>query len=561
MRLQLRWLVGALAALALACWTPMTLLADQAPFWESPVGLLPGSPDSRVRMAAEHVDVRVVERGDEVRAIVSATFDMVNEGPDVSMIVGFPASTTSLFDQFAAPDAEGRRHADAPVMFSPQALRAFSVSVDGRELRSWRQDVPAAASAGFGPDWLMWELALAAGQQARVDVAYEQVLTDRPNQTVVQPMYVLRTGALWADTIGDAVVTFSAPDGGAFVGGPELFAGVRGDGATITYPRTDQVYGPSVAAESAPTRLVWRFRDVEPTGDVGTTYVRAEAWKRYADAAALASEPGASAAQFRDAAAGALAILSGANPCAGPSGDTCIGGPYQVPRGLVDQLADPARQRAVQARNLAPDDAQTLLTYADLEYWFAMPRHKHHGELGCWPSDAVDAYQRAADLGADRAGARIEDVREAARAVRRLGDARIATCSGQPDQHLDVEMVRATIDEGNWAWMNGVGRGGSAERYPDYFAGQWLAERHAEVDDLRRSGAYRMATLDRSEFTDITIHDANSATAETVEQWQDYTFSADRLPIRDASGTLRQRYELQRLDGQWKIVNAVIVRD
>ena len=53
------WLIGVVWLCALAS----PALADQAPFWESPVGLVPGNPDIQVRMAAETVDIEVVERG------------------------------------------------------------------------------------------------------------------------------------------------------------------------------------------------------------------------------------------------------------------------------------------------------------------------------------------------------------------------------------------------------------------------------------------------------------------------------------------------------------------
>ena len=124
-----------LAAVALLPHAPAAS-ADQAPFWESPVGLVPGHPDIQVRMAAETVDVEVVERGDEIHALVQASFTMANDGPEARVKVGFPASTVSLFDQLVTPDAEGRQIAHAPVMFSPQAIRQFRVSVDGQELRS-----------------------------------------------------------------------------------------------------------------------------------------------------------------------------------------------------------------------------------------------------------------------------------------------------------------------------------------------------------------------------------------------------------------------------------------
>jgi hypothetical protein len=293
--------------------------ADQAPFWESPVGLVPGNPDITVRMAAETVDVEVVERGDEIHALVQASFTMANDGPDASLKVGFPATTTSLFDQLVTPDAEGRRFADAPVLFSPQAIRAFQVSVDGQELRSWRQEVPAAAEAGFGADWLMWEMAFPAGQTTRVDVRYEQVLTDRASDRVVQPMYVLRTGALWHGTIGEATVTLRASDGGALVDGPELYMRPDGAGGVSTYPRADQIYGPADAARSSATQVVWRFTDIEPTRDVGATYVRASAWRAFAEAdRAIVADGSSDAALLRQAAVAALDILGGPYRWAAP---------------------------------------------------------------------------------------------------------------------------------------------------------------------------------------------------------------------------------------------------
>ena len=47
---------------------------------------------------------------------------------------------------------------------------------------------------------------------------------------------------------------------------------------------------------------------------------------------------------------------------------------------------------------------------------------------------------------------------------------------------------------------------------------------------------------------------------ETVETWQDRTLAADGSVIRDVSGRLRQRYDLRKVDGQWKIVGAIILR-
>ena len=64
--------------------------ADNAPMWESPEGLAPGAPNVTVRMADEQVDVKVVEQEGKPFALVSATFDMANDGPPATILTGFP---------------------------------------------------------------------------------------------------------------------------------------------------------------------------------------------------------------------------------------------------------------------------------------------------------------------------------------------------------------------------------------------------------------------------------------------------------------------------------------
>ena len=561
----MRRLIGGLVALTLMAWLafgsiPVTR-ADQAPFWESPTGLAPGGPGLQVRMAAETVDIQVVERGDEIHALVKASFSMANDGPTAQMKVGFPATTVSLFDELAAPDANGRRFADAPGTFSRQALREFQVSVGGQPVESSWQKVPAAADAGYGADWLMWEMAFPQGQTTVVDVSYEQVLTERPGQRVVQPMYVLRTGALWAGSIGEATVMIRAADGGALIGGPELFVGLDGRGGTATYPRAEQVYGAADAVEVSPTQLVWRFRDLEPTRDVGSTYVRSSAWRAYTNAdLALAGSGFSDVRLLREVASTALDILGGPTPCGSGEDMVCLNGPHRVPRGLVDLLAQPDRERARRALELAPDDPDALLTFGDFEWWFAMPLQKHHGELRCWPSAGVDAYERAKSAGAGGALPRLLGLRASARQVRMYGGAVIQTCSGEPDRRLDAEMVKATVEEGNRAWSYAVGRGGDASLYPNLFAGAWLDARTAEVQELRRNRQYRVAQLKQLDFGDLSFADDATASVETTEVWDDKTYAENGAVVRDASGRLRQRYELRKLDGLWKIVDGVILR-
>ncbi|MCC7371078.1 MAG: DUF4101 domain-containing protein [Chloroflexi bacterium] len=562
MRRYLRFLVAVVGALAIFAAAGAPAWADQAPFWESPTGLAPGHPDIQVRMAAETVDIVIVEQGDEIHAKVTATFTMVNDGPEATLKVGFPASTHSLFDHLAEPDAQGVRRAESPGTFSAYKIRTLDVAIDGQPPRSWRQEVQNAGSAGYGEDWAMWEMTYPAGRTTAVQVTYDQVLTDRASDRWVQPMYVLRTGALWFGSIGEVTVTLRAETGGAFVGGPELFWHLDDTGKLRTYPRNDQVYGPADAAEASSTRVVWRFRDIEPARDAGATYVRSSAWRTYVEAEQAILGGGMSDPQvLRAAADAAMDIVGGPAPCAWEGGRICVNGQQGIPSGLVDALGMTTRERARRALQLAPDDPAVLQTFADVEFWYAMPTRKHHGELGCWPSNAVDAYERAAALGAPEVPARLEALRSAAQGVRGKAWTSIDTCSHQPDARLEVEMMKATVAEGNAAWRSGVGRSGTAEVYPQFYDGHWLQERTAEVAQLRRDRHDRRAELTSLEFTNVSLIDETTATIETVEVWSDRTYAESGQVVRDASGRLRQRYDLKKIDGQWKIVDGHIVRE
>src|ERR1041384_3800990 len=83
------WRALAFAAL-LALVGSGTVGADNAPLWESPQGLAPGGPNVTVRMADEDVDIKVIEQDGTPMAIVNATFNMANDGPDATVLTGFP---------------------------------------------------------------------------------------------------------------------------------------------------------------------------------------------------------------------------------------------------------------------------------------------------------------------------------------------------------------------------------------------------------------------------------------------------------------------------------------
>ncbi|MBV9172152.1 MAG: hypothetical protein JOZ81_18935 [Chloroflexi bacterium] len=73
-------LLLALLAGAVVSTTPTR--ADNAPMQPTTAGLVPGVPGTTVRMAAEKVDIHVVERDNAIHALVTASFDMFNPRAD-----------------------------------------------------------------------------------------------------------------------------------------------------------------------------------------------------------------------------------------------------------------------------------------------------------------------------------------------------------------------------------------------------------------------------------------------------------------------------------------------
>jgi hypothetical protein len=70
------------------------------------------------------------------------------------------------------------------------------------------------------------------------------------------------------------------------------------------------------------------------------------------------------------------------------------------------------RRWAERSVRLAPNDPAAWLAYGDVEVWFARPTHHHRNELACWPTAAVDAYQRALRSGSPAADTRLKAFNE-----------------------------------------------------------------------------------------------------------------------------------------------------
>jgi hypothetical protein len=325
--------------------------ADNAPMWESSVGLTPGAATT-IRMQSEDVSLQIVERGSAAVAVVDATFDMNNPGPMTRLLIGFPN-----FVYGALPSTD----AFSPVFFTPANLTNFRAWTDSANYSPAIRQV--AVGQFGGSDWFVWSMPYPPKQLTHVHVAYEQKLNEQLDSPFYRPIvhatYVLRTGALWADTIGKATVTFTAPDGGGFVGAEKT-------------------------AEASDSKLVWQFSDFKPTFDPDAAYIYRAPWQELKAAEARVAAPDAAPADFLRAAQAAIKVLG-------------TDGPYAQPPVLVERYAAAMRSWANKATELGTPEAWEIA--GDVEHYAAMPTTKNHGELACWPDAGAAAYERAAALG------------------------------------------------------------------------------------------------------------------------------------------------------------------
>ncbi len=346
---------------------PAPLQADNAPMYETPTGITPGLPTTSVRMANEQVDVQVVEQGSAAIANVSATFNMINNGPAAQILTGFPG-----YEGFNSVDA------DLPLgvySFTPVNISNFKAWSDAGSYDVNQQSVQMKNADPTTPTatWFTWNMTYPQDKLLPVHVSYQQKLGeqqvsgDGDVSEFVNVVYVLTTGSLWAGTIDEARITFEAPDGGGFVGA----AG---------------------ASSAADDHLVWDFKNFKPSSDVGATYVFATPWKEVQTAEAAANSDRASPSD----------VLRGAQDLI-----QLLGAQAQVsllPKPLVERYEAEMEQWAARAAVLGTAGSWKAQGDAEL---FASRALGHNGSLVCWPVDAANDYQQAADLGSDAAADRL----------------------------------------------------------------------------------------------------------------------------------------------------------
>jgi hypothetical protein len=340
--------------------------ADNAPMWESPQGLAPGGPNVTVRMADEQVDIKVVEQGGNPLAVVNATFDMANDGPAATMLTGFP---NSAYSALVGSDYD-------PVTFTPARITNFKAWTDSATFTPTSRQVTPSGQR-FGSDWFVWNMSYPQGKTIAVHVAYQQQLDAGYTVDWSHVSYVLRTGALWNGPIGKATISM-ASDAGALMS---------------TDPVPQQQEG---------GKLIWSFENFKPTQDINALYINGRGWAKLQAAQSAASAPGATSADLVSSANAVLDVVISSDR------SQFTGTLYRMPPVLVNNYFLPAWAWAYAARDADPSNAAAWELLGDMAS--ISQAGKGLGPPTCWPSEALNAYQQAADLGSSTAGDKLSSL-------------------------------------------------------------------------------------------------------------------------------------------------------
>lgn len=532
-----------LAGLALSPLLPLRHAeADHFPVWESGSGLTPGLPGNTVRMVAESVDIQIVERDEQIVTQVQATFEMFNRGPDVQMKVGFPGSSTNHQGilQFGQKNVSSFRVWTAERAYEPTWERVIVPSTSrfaNGSLYDWLDD------------WLVWEMEYPSQQSVAVHVSYEQVLMTWPRHAYVQPSYILRTGALWDGAIGEATITMTAPDGGALFGGAELFDGHDAQGAIRTLPELGEMLGPEEADEASIDRVVWRLHDVEPTYDIGATYVPRRIWNRLHDGETAIVTGTAGPEDYLSAAQAAMELL----------GEGINSGPQYLPLSIA-ALAARARTWAWKSAELLPERAAAWEVVGGIELWHAWRERRQVVVMRCWPSEGIDAYLRAAELGSATAPAKLEDLAHltvAWIAPMSLNRNRPG-CAAAPDPSrtrlLTSEHALRPIAEAGANLLEVVRSAPESSKVADlplYFADDLLARIQADLRETNVPADARHRSWYRAATPALVV---GPARAEVTVIDTSFDCTHTRTPSADCGSS--HRFELRVRDGRWKIFDA-----
>ncbi len=196
----------------------------------------------QVRMMAEEVRLKVRP----LETLVDVTFTFTNAGAAQDVLMGFPVGRPGNYER---GDFE---------------LHDFQTWVDGKRIPAQREkgSKPVETPAGEDhhnldyPEWYTWTVKFDAGETHTVRNTYRAVNFHTSNG-FASTGYILRTGKVWQDTIGSAVVRVS-------------FDGVLPGEITGVSPASYRWVG---------EEMVWGFKDFEPNRDVQLVFqTRTEGW-------------------------------------------------------------------------------------------------------------------------------------------------------------------------------------------------------------------------------------------------------------------------------------------
>jgi hypothetical protein len=319
-------------------------------------------------MADEQVDIKVVEQGGNPFALVNATFDMANDGQTATILTGFP---NYAYSALVGGDYD-------PVTFTPARITNFKAWTDSATFTPMSRQVTPSGQR-FGSDWFVWSMLYPQGKTTAVHVAYQQQLDPGYSVGWSPVSYVLRTGALWNGPIGKARISMTS-DAGALMS---------------TDPPPHQQDGGT---------LVWSFENFKPTQDINAVYISANGSAKLQVAQSAASAPGATSADLVSSANAVLDVVIASDRT------QWLGTLYRTPKVLVDTYFLPAWAWAYAARDADSSNAGAWELLGDMAS--IAQAGKGEGPPTCWPTGALSAYQRAADLGSSGAAAKMTNLRD-----------------------------------------------------------------------------------------------------------------------------------------------------
>lgn len=211
---------------------------------------IPPEKWTEVRMVEEHVRIAL----SPARVDVEGTYTLKNEGAASTLVVGYPRGILekSLDDFTAMVDGKAVEVSSVP---GKDAQRRTDFSPPKDPDKPFKN---AYQFEGPYPEWKTFNVHLEKDKLHAVVVRYHVATAEVPavdGKGLRAFIYVLRTGATWKGNIEKATVEVTL-DGGL----------TRGDIVTMNPAPAP------LAANAAPPRIVWQFRDFKPTQDIEITF-------------------------------------------------------------------------------------------------------------------------------------------------------------------------------------------------------------------------------------------------------------------------------------------------